>query len=619
MRISVNELKSVIAEAMTKAYEILGVAPGASESDIRKAYREKSLALHPEMNPEQDTAQARSDVDVAFDLLVDPARRSEYEKFGSESLGDYNGQRPAPAAQVTPPTDRAAATKAAAPPGASRNNHRIYGSKNKPPVTRLKGALYRGAPDSQFRAGDAASVVATADGKLSVKNLSNNHSQIWDAVTESLVVENAITAASELGVKPGAPAGEVQAAFKKKLAALSTAGLSKMDLALSKSRLKVAMNTLLNPTASRRMDVLAPHRPNTSVPKDPSSSPRVPLQGVEPEPTGGIWDLEPTTSKSHRDWDIWDLEVTPPGEEHSPAQGPHGTAKMGPQGTARMAPQSPPPARPEPRAAEPVVRGKKSTYKIYGGKNKPPVTRVKAKIYTGAADSRFKPGQLANVAIKDDGNLDVINPDTGHTQSWTPVGEGLDVLWKDFVNEIKETSKKNNKNVAETVLLPHDDLKQMISSMPADDVAVDDYVDEETGEVYLAKGKPARSSTMHDQHLIDRASKKSQADAASDAENERWDQEDAEYDEYKLGVSNQVQREFESAVKEYADGFANYGSEYSMGDFERDDFLQGAAPDAAEGFFASYDWRKWAQWLGMSRDEMKTFVTDEIFEKMLSR
>jgi molecular chaperone DnaJ len=61
-------------------YVVLGVAHGASESDIKRAYRRLARRYHPDINPGDRTAEARfRQILEAYETLVDPDRRSRYD------------------------------------------------------------------------------------------------------------------------------------------------------------------------------------------------------------------------------------------------------------------------------------------------------------------------------------------------------------------------------------------------------------------------------------------------------------------------------------------------------------------------------------------------------------
>ncbi len=67
-------------------YKALGIAKGASEDDIKKAYRKMALKYHPDKNKSPGAEEKFKEIAEAYEVLSDPKKREIYDKFGEEGL-----------------------------------------------------------------------------------------------------------------------------------------------------------------------------------------------------------------------------------------------------------------------------------------------------------------------------------------------------------------------------------------------------------------------------------------------------------------------------------------------------------------------------------------------------
>jgi molecular chaperone DnaJ len=70
-------------------YDLLGVSKGASDADLKKAYRRLAMKYHPDRNKGDKSAEAKfKEINEAYQVLSDAQKRKQYDTFGS---ADFSG------------------------------------------------------------------------------------------------------------------------------------------------------------------------------------------------------------------------------------------------------------------------------------------------------------------------------------------------------------------------------------------------------------------------------------------------------------------------------------------------------------------------------------------------
>ena len=73
-------------------YDVLGVARSATEEEIRRAFRKRALEWHPDRNQSKEAAERFKEFNEAYQALIDPAKRSVYDRYGRVDVGPNGGR-----------------------------------------------------------------------------------------------------------------------------------------------------------------------------------------------------------------------------------------------------------------------------------------------------------------------------------------------------------------------------------------------------------------------------------------------------------------------------------------------------------------------------------------------
>jgi molecular chaperone DnaJ len=72
-------------------YTLLGVQRGASDGDIKKAYRKLAMEFHPDRNAAPEAEARFKEINEAYEILRDPQKRAAYDRYGKAGVGAGGG------------------------------------------------------------------------------------------------------------------------------------------------------------------------------------------------------------------------------------------------------------------------------------------------------------------------------------------------------------------------------------------------------------------------------------------------------------------------------------------------------------------------------------------------
>lgn len=71
-------------------YETLGISEGASEAEIKKAYRRLARKYHPDINKDAGAEEKFKEINAAYEVLSDPQKKAQYDQYGDTMFGGQN-------------------------------------------------------------------------------------------------------------------------------------------------------------------------------------------------------------------------------------------------------------------------------------------------------------------------------------------------------------------------------------------------------------------------------------------------------------------------------------------------------------------------------------------------
>lgn len=182
---------------------------------------------------------------------------------------------------------------------------------------------------------------------------------------------------------------------------------------------------------------------------------------------------------------------------------------------------------------------------------------------------------------------------------------------------MKITVGQLKKLIAEAYM-SRDDIVAMLADTDSDEVATEDYIDDETGEVMWEEGEAAGESSYHPDAEIRRADKKRR----EDEEYEEWEREEREYELDSYKEREDAEKKLFALVDDYVEGAAGILPDMLPSGYSSEEARQMAsdiAPDLSMNFFSVHpEWKRLADTIEMSKMDVASRIQDLIYDAMLS-
>lgn len=416
MRLS--ELRQLISEVAGDAYKILGLERSASADQIKAAYRQKAVALHPDKNPGKDTTKDMAAVNVAYGILSDPKKRAMYDMMGDKTVDTLDGSKF---------TARGAASGSTYGYGSGggvsqqdvedmiRRKREQWARQDREARERREAEERRRREASKAEPSPRPNP-PSAERKRYFEfhdDASNSHKFWW--------------------IKPDVTAGTVTVGWGR----IGSPGQTKVHNVMGFVN-KTLGKMIRSKTAKGYVEKDIKNAPGYYAWEPPSSTHKASSpSNVKAMPSAQakigdtVWvrhpngTIVPAVLRSYYMGGFMGLVV---GEHTSRII----TNWMIDEGYKAKQ------AAPAPKKSS----GPKTTYKVYGKKGPASVhTRYKGVAYGPTQSSKFKAGQQARVSVGSDKRANVVDPTTDHTQTWDPIPEAFCTMVGDMILEAMEMTQ----------------------------------------------------------------------------------------------------------------------------------------------------------------------------------